>query len=832
MYKIILLAAVIILRPVPSTAQQAVIDSAAVSAWPSVHAGSISPDGKYVSYEIEVFSHIGYTSVVGQRRVIKEVAGSWTMELNGPAGAPVFAKDSKRMYVTLPGDTLLIIAPGKGIIGYQAGINSISQQGHYLFFRLKKHAAALGIIDVETGQQHSVEDVGDYYYSAAKNRLLLVSAKQNNLVTLSWYTFREKTKMAFWEGAWPDQVLLSPTGQQVILRKQQQLTWVNKDQQPERTKLPDSLDNVELTGWTPGKQVIFTAERKILRPVSPVLRQPADLTIWDYRDKAIPYGAPVETMPANKVTGIVNLADGKPAIIAGSGETVLDFTGQFALVKTGPSQLSIVALSNGASIKTITGEPALFSPTGKYLLYFYKGHYYCYRLQTGETFNLTAMAGGDRLPFIRGEEGITCWLEQDSAVILSNGYDLWQFDPSGRRAPYCITAGQGFSHKIRLAPLRRACGHELAKGNVLPMTGFDEQTKRSGFYRVKIGAAGKPELLNQDDYYYFSPLSGPVENAFDAAPIKAEAAPIWLVKRMKASASPNYCVTKDFIHFEPVSSIYPERGYEWYTTTLYTWPVANEKKLQGILYKPTHFNPEERYPLIVHYYDTFSRNLAAYLEPGASIGPINIAWMVSRGYLVFVPDIDFVPGKTGESCYDAIVSAADFLSKQPFIDSTKIGIQGHSFGGFQTYYLVTHTTRFAAACVSSGVSDMISFTGGVCNGRSGHLMANTGQINLQATLWENRQRYIEHSPVLFANRINTPLLAMHTTEDGAAPVAQGIEMFQAMQQLQKTGWLLLYKDENHVLRKPENSLDYTRRQVQFFDHYLKGAPLPDWMKIK
>jgi len=259
--------------------------------------------------------------------------------------------------------------------------------------------------------------------------------------------------------------------------------------------------------------------------------------------------------------------------------------------------------------------------------------------------------------------------------------------------------------------------------------------------------------------------------------------------------------------------------------------MTDGKISKGILYKPENFDPSKKYPLLLTYYEQRSDELYHYQPLEATGDAINIPWFVSRGYLVFVPDIHYRPGHTGESALNSVVAAARFLSKKPWVDGKRLGIQGHSFGGFETNYLVTHTVLFAAAAEAAGVSDMISgyddFTG---NGKSKQFNSEMGQYRIRSNLWERPDLYLENSPVLKANLVTTPLLLMNNKNDGSVSWRQGLEFFTALRRLGKRAWLLQYDEGEHVV-SGKDAMDYTIRLTQFFDHYLKGAPPPKWMTV-
>jgi len=210
---------------------------------------------------------------------------------------------------------------------------------------------------------------------------------------------------------------------------------------------------------------------------------------------------------------------------------------------------------------------------------------------------------------------------------------------------------------------------------------------------------------------------------------------------------------------------------------------------------------------------------------------INMSLFVSQGYLIFIPDIPYKIGYPGESAVNAIVPGVTQLIDKGFVDKKRVGIIGHSWSGYQTAYIITRTNLFAAAEAGAPVSNMTSAYGGIRwgSGLSRMMQYEKSQSRIGGSLWEYPNRYIENSPLFWADKIQTPLLMMHNDNDGAVPWYQGIEMFVAMRRLGKPAWLINYNGEEHGLRKYQNRKDWAIRLQQFFDHYLKDAPAPVWM---
>jgi dipeptidyl aminopeptidase/acylaminoacyl peptidase len=289
----------------------------------------------------------------------------------------------------------------------------------------------------------------------------------------------------------------------------------------------------------------------------------------------------------------------------------------------------------------------------------------------------------------------------------------------------------------------------------------------------------------------------------------------------------------DFKKMHRISDINPQQNdYLWGEVQLVSWISAKGEKLEGLLYTPENLNPEKKYPLLIYFYERNSDNLHNHRIPSPSRSIINPTYCTSNGYVVFVPDITYGTGHPGKDCYDAVVSGTLAMCDQfEFIDRTKMGLQGQSWGGYQIAHLVTQTDLFTCAMAGAPVSNMTSAYGGIRwgSGLSRAFQYEKSQSRIGQPLWEAPELYIENSPVFFADQVNTPLLIMHNDEDGAVPWYQGIEYFSALRRLQKPVWMLVYNGAPHNLRRWPDRMDLDKRMMQFFDHYLKDAPAPVWM---
>jgi dipeptidyl aminopeptidase/acylaminoacyl peptidase len=234
--------------------------------------------------------------------------------------------------------------------------------------------------------------------------------------------------------------------------------------------------------------------------------------------------------------------------------------------------------------------------------------------------------------------------------------------------------------------------------------------------------------------------------------------------------------------------------------------------------------------MMVFFYERYSDQLHNHFVPSSGTS-INRTFYASRGYLVFVPDIPYKTGYPGESAMNAVVPGILSLVARGFVDKDRIGVQGHSWGGYQIAYMVTRTNIFAAAEAGAPVANMTSAYGGIRweSGRVRQMQYEVGQSRIGGTLWDSQHRFIENSPLFTVDKVQTPLLILHNDADGAVPWQEGIQLFAAMRRLGKPAWLVNYNGQGHGVSGEYRTKDWAIRMQQFFDHYLKDAPPPVWM---
>jgi len=475
----------------------------------------------------------------------------------------------------------------------------------------------------------------------------------------------------------------------------------------------------------------------------------------------------------------------------------------------------------------VKGNAAL-SPKANYVYWFNQADtaWFSYSLANDKVHKLTQ---GMTLKFADEEDdhpdypspyGSAGWTADDQLFLAYDRYDIWAFDPTNSKAPVNLTK-VGRQEKIVFRYVRLDAEERFIDPNKeMLLSAFNEITKASGYYKLSL-KDGKLTKLLMDNYRF-------------GGTVKAKLANQLLYTRESFREFPDVW-TADLNVASPkkISDANPQmKNYFWGSVELVNWTSLDNIPLTGLLYKPENFDPKKKYPMIVYFYERESDNLHAHITPNPLRSAINRTTYVSDGYLVFIPDIIYKIGFPGESAHNCIMPGVTQLISKGFVDEKNIGIQGHSWGGYQTAYLITRTNLFKAAEAGAPVANMISAYGGIRweSGLSRMFQYEKSQTRLGGSLWEKPLLFIENSPIFFADKIQTPLLLLHNDADGAVPWYQGIEMYMAMRRLNKPVWMLNYNGEPHWPVKRENRMDFQIRMKQFFDRYLKGATLPPWMK--
>jgi acetyl esterase/lipase len=488
------------------------------------------------------------------------------------------------------------------------------------------------------------------------------------------------------------------------------------------------------------------------------------------------------------------------------------------------------------SIEVATGNKTLIedrvtitmgsSPGGRYALWFEGDDYYAYDLRTGDKRNITenvptAFVNLDVTPTREQMPpfGIAGWLEDDEAVLINDQWDVWEvrLDGSGGRA---LTQGAPDQVRYRVSDIDP---EEDAFDPDAPMyyTTYSEWTKKAGYARARLG--DDPEMLVWDDKSF---------GGFFGRLQKAEEADVFAFRQEAFDDSPDYFVAgPDLSSPRQVTATNPFLDeYAWGRTELVDYENEWGRRLQGVLTYPANYDPSREYPMIVYQYELLSQGMHQFQVPNPTNYYNQQIWSQNE-YFVLRPDIVYRDRRPGQSNVETLRPAVAAAVAQAPIDEEKIGLIGHSWGGYQTTYFVTQDDLFASAVAGAPLTNLMSMYLSFYwnSGGSDARIFEISQGRMQVPWWEDWDSYEANSPIHNIQNMDTPLLMMFGTNDGAVEYNQGVEFYNAARRLGKQMVMLSYDGENHGLAREPNQLDYQNRIMQWFGHYLKGEPAPDWI---
>jgi len=442
-----------------------------------------------------------------------------------------------------------------------------------------------------------------------------------------------------------------------------------------------------------------------------------------------------------------------------------------------------------------------------------------YRLTTPESF--TSWDEDNDVPDYPRAHGNAGWSAEDGDIFIYDRYDIWKFDPKGKSAAVNITTnGQKNKVTYRLIQLDKDIKYiDLTQQQLL--SAFNEYTKGHGYYQTNLSKPSVPKVLLEGNYML-------------RTPIKAKDKEIILYTVETFEQYPELWLS-DLSFKKPIQLTHEGKQQEnflWGTTELVSWTSLDGKLLEGVVYKPANFNPAKKYPLIVNFYERNAESLYNYRMPEPHRSTVDYHLYTSNDYIIFNPDVRYEDGFPGQSCFNSVMPGIASLIAKGYIDEKAIGAQGHSWGGYQVAYLATRTNLFAAIESGAPVVNMFSAYGGIRwgTGLNRSFQYEHGQSRIGSTPWTAPLLYMENSPLFSMDKVQTPILIMHNDADGHVPWYQGIEYFIALKRLQKPVWMLNYPGEPHWPMKIVNRIDFQKRMFQFFNHYLKGEPMPQWME--
>ena len=737
--------------------------------------------------------------------------------------------------------------------------------------RSKDNGYDLVIRNLNTREEHTLPYVLDYAIAEEGAGVTLITTGNDSTVQQGVYTFdfddktfkpvyRSKGKFSqlIWDKRGTQMAFISDTDTtKAPLRDFQLNYWKAGSDSSTMIACNDDLDNLNVNSKfknyfsESGKRLFFqTTELPILQDTTLLEEEIVNVEVWNYNDARLHTQQKVNKKDDIKEGylayydvdqfSFTELGNSRFTDVAvsdeGDGSTAIAINDQpyqrqaswegFPLnkdlysinVQTGESQLLEDKIRGGISL----------SPKGKYA-YWYDyadSAWFAYSFSEQAIKQLTF---NDQVPFYNEIHdspshpwpyGVMSWTENDERVLIYDRYDIWEVNPAGTASGKRITPN-GRSERLAYRYVRLDREERFIKKNQkIVLSGFYEDDKHEALFTFTYGKNQARELVSGN--YEYSDIR------------KAKDHKNLIFTQENFETFPDLLSTDiDFKSPKKISDINPQQSnYNWGISELFYWTSLDGVEMEGMLIKPENFDPNKKYPLMVNFYEKSSNGINRHRDPSPGRSTMNYSFFASRGYVIFNPNVNYREGYPGESAFNSVVPGVTALIDEGFIDKDNIGVQGHSWGGYQIAYLISQTDMFKCAEAGAPVANMTSAYGGIRwgSGFSRMFQYEHTQSRIGGTLWEYPLRYIENSPIFFVDKVNTPVLIMHNDADTAVPWYQGIEYFVALRRLGKPAWMLNYQGEPHWPVKIQNKIDFNIRLAQYFDYYLKGDPMPKWMQ--
>ncbi|OAV65902.1 Prolyl oligopeptidase family protein [Bacteroidales bacterium Barb6] len=709
-----------------------------------------------------------------------------------------FAKKSGMLYFVSVGDTLETKA-GLYVMNPEKGKPALVKEGKGTFKQIAFDEEGDGLAFLYCEEKDSAYKSLELWLSEKASPARLIAGRTDKAFPTGW-VISEHGEVSF-----------SQTGSRLFFGTSPE------PKQKDTTLLADAVPRVQVWNWNEPVQYTvqtFNREKDLKKSYRAVYNR-NNQSLLQLADKELPE------------ISLSDRGDGVQALLSASDPYSLSSTWEGRT----RHDYYTVSLETGERklLKKAEYASPRFSPKGKYLWWYAEtdSSWYTFNLSDGKEHRLTtpltfpAWNEDFDTPDYPNSHGSAGWTDNDQHILLYDRYDIWQFDPSGATPPVNLTVnGRTKQMVYRLVRLdKEAVSVDWNKPQLL--TGFDEIGKGSGYYSAKFSKPAAPKTLAVGNYKLSAPLKAKHSDAILYTSETYEQYPDLLLSDLSFKKSVRLTHEGD-----------QQQGIRWGTAEIVTWTSLDGKPLEGVVYKPAGFDPNKKYPLMVNFYERNAETLHSYRMPEPHRSTVDYHLYNSNGYIVFNPDIRYTDGHPGESCYNSVMPGIAALIEKGYVNEKAIAAQGHSWGGYQVAYLATRTDLFAAIESGAPVVNMFSAYGGIRwgSGLNRSFQYEHTQSRIGGTPWTAYDLYVENSPLFTMDKVTTPILIMHNDADGHVPWYQGIEYFNALRRLQKSAWLLNYTGEPHWPLKMANRIDFQKRMLQFFNHYLKNEPAPKWMK--
>lgn len=502
----------------------------------------------------------------------------------------------------------------------------------------------------------------------------------------------------------------------------------------------------------------------------------------------------------------------------------------------GPRDYYIVDLATGEKNIFLRKQPTfssdiLPSPCGKYITYFKEKNWWVYDISTKTHTNVTLnikekLEGLVRKLYGDSAFGNPGWSANDDEMLIYDQYDIWAIKPDGKSFRR-LTHGREKQIQFRIPQTYNGVGLKenfdgwnsnsinLNNELLLRAEGSDGQ---SGYYKWKNESGENPIIYT---HHYIDQFA------------YAQNRHTFIYQQQKFDCPPQLMFHNSIVTQKLLFQSNPQQEkYSWGKSELIEYYNSKGTKLKGLLFYPSNYDLQKKYPMIVHVYEKQSNELHHYVNPSQfSEDGLNTAVFTTQGYFVYYPDIRLEIDNPGIAAADCTISATKEIIARGLVNPEKIGLIGHSFGGYETVFIITQTNLFTTAIAGGAITDLKSFylTVGWDTGKPDMWRIQKEQWRITKSPFEDPLTYNRNSPVVCADKITTPLLLWTGKQDQQVDWHQSIKFYLALRRLNKKSIMLLYPNEKHSILNQTNQKDLFDRVQQWFGYYLKDELPATWI---
>jgi dipeptidyl aminopeptidase/acylaminoacyl peptidase len=490
-------------------------------------------------------------------------------------------------------------------------------------------------------------------------------------------------------------------------------------------------------------------------------------------------------------------------------------------------ELRVLSVADRASrvlvpnVKQDYGISVSWAPDSRSIAYTTSdGDCYIVAIEGGEPKNITT---GTHPPF-NDDHRAPLWDASGKFVVLLSGE---QYGRVGTNRIWVASPGSGSVRQLAeipdrvvlevLAPVTGGRFWSPDDRSLVVMTRH-ERTKHLGFYWVNVSGGAAALLFEEPQYssgdrIFHADVSRDGQLLAYVVQDAQHPEDIWV-------SGPGLKDRRRLTHINPQIA-----NMAFGRTRIIDWRGIDGQQLQGALLLPAGYEEGKRYPLVVNVYGGSYRSTGVFRFGLSGSGVENLQILASRGYAVLLPDTPLRKGTPMHDLLKTVMPGVDRAVDLGIADADRLGVMGHSYGGYSTLSLIVQSTRFKAAVDSAGPANLVSFYGVMHkSGAAGGIgWSETGQGGMVGTPWQFRDRYVENSPLFYLDRVETPLLIVQGDLD--LITLQSDEVFVALRRLGKEVVYAKYAGEDHWQGtwSAANAEDYWNRVIDWFDRYLKGA---------